>query len=199
MKIVEYLIPTQIYVKPEITKLSPWPIKNTSDNFYIIIPTVTSPLPDNVMFIQETLIVDPHSSAQYIPKFVKLGMNLSQSFAVKIPSGVKIRLLVIDDVRSMSITETSVMKNTAASSMEHLKEEQVVVLHSETGDILSAIDKKLNGESMTSKADDNSATPIVNEIELEPGDPIQAPQQEPVKRKRGRPPKHKQVDLSELL
>lgn len=197
MKIVEYIIQTQLYVKPEITKLSPWPIRNDSDNYYIVIPTMTSVLPDNVMFVQETLIVNPHSSAQYVPKLVKLGMNLSQSYAVKIPNGIKIRLLVIDDVRSMAITESSIIKNTTTSM------ERQPIVHDPKDlnreDILSSIDKRIeNVDQPRMRADDNSASPIVNEINLETNAPVYE-HVAPPKRKRGRPPKQKVLELQEII
>lgn len=179
MKIVEYLISSQIFVKPEITKLSPWSIKNESDNFYIIIPTVTSQLPDNVMFIQETLIVDPHSSSQYIPKLIKLSMNLSQSFATKLPNGIKIRLLIIDDIKSLStITGSSVVKGSIQSiNQEIIKSDELDIKSnkkSETDILLSAIDKKLiDNSSLNLKAEDNSVEPMINEIMLEIGEPVQ--------------------------
>ena len=49
MRIFEYKISKNIYVKAEITKLTPFPINNDTDNYFIVIPSVISVLPNNVM------------------------------------------------------------------------------------------------------------------------------------------------------
>ena len=193
MKIVEYSISSQLFVKPEITRLSPWTIQNDSDNFYIIIPTVTSQLPDNVMFIQETLIVDPHTKNQYVPKLIKLNMNLTQSYSVKIPNGIKIRLLIIDDVKDLSsIEESKIIKGSKEYSNHIINKPLVVEKQSNNVDpLLSSIDNKLNEDnSLNLKAEDNSATPIISEITLGTGNPVSSEHTQCTGR-RGRPPKRK--------
>lgn len=100
MRILNYKIQSAINVKAEITKLTGFPIKNETDSFYLVIPTLISTLPDNVMFIQETLLIEPHSIKDYIPKVVKLGVTLSQSSATKLPRGIEIKLIVIDDIKN---------------------------------------------------------------------------------------------------
>lgn len=100
MRILNYKIQSAINVKAEITKLVGFPIKNETDSFYLVIPTLISTLPDNVMFIQETLLIEPHSTKDYIPKVVKLGVTLSQSSATKLPKGIEIKLIVIDDIKN---------------------------------------------------------------------------------------------------
>lgn len=100
MRILNYKIQSAINVKAEITKLTGFPIKNETDSFYLVIPTLISTLPDNVMFIQETLLIEPHFIKDYIPKVVKLGVTLSQSSATKLPRGIEIKLIVIDDIKN---------------------------------------------------------------------------------------------------
>ena len=68
MRIFEYKISKNIYVKAEITKLTPFPINNDTDNYFIVIPSVISVLPNNVMFIPKTMIIDPHTKADMSPK-----------------------------------------------------------------------------------------------------------------------------------
>ena len=53
MRILNYRIQSTINVKAEITKLTGFPIKNETDSFYLVVPTLISTLPGNVMFIQE--------------------------------------------------------------------------------------------------------------------------------------------------
>ena len=120
MRILNYKIQSAINVKAEITKLTGFPIKNETDSFYLVIPTLISTLPDNVMFIQETLLIEPHSIKDYIPKVVKLGVTLSQSSATKLPRGIEIKLIVIDDIKNELSNISSTMnirsKNTKNNS-----------------------------------------------------------------------------------
>ena len=112
MRIIEYKIPTQIFVKAEITKLSALPITNNSNNYYIVIPSVVTNLPDNIMFIQETLIINPNSTANYVPKLIKLGVTLSQSMATALPKGIELKLLIIDNVDAQfNINDVTTIKS----------------------------------------------------------------------------------------
>ena len=112
MRIIEYKIPTQIFVKAEITKLSALPITNNSNNYYIVIPSIITNLPDNIMFIQETLIINPNSTANYVPKLIKLGVTLSQSMATALPKGIELKLLIIDDINAQfNINDVTTIKS----------------------------------------------------------------------------------------
>ena len=182
MKIIEYKIPSQIYVKAEITKLIALPINNSSDNYYMIIPSVISTLPDNVMFIQETLLVPPHSVVNYIPKIVKLGVTLSQSLPTKLTKGIDIRLLVIDNINNLSITGNDVVKKVQAKSNKiennynkdniFVSDGVKVVVDDQRKQLLGAIDEvivnnEMAVESLNNKNNNISQQPIVKEVNLE--------------------------------
>lgn len=120
MRILEYKIPSQLYVKAEITKLTPLPIPNNTDKYYLVIPSLNSTLADNVMFIQETLLIPPHTTLSYTPKIVKLGVTLSESLATSLPKGIEIKILILDNIDNeiSAVTEsTSVrVRNTKKSN-----------------------------------------------------------------------------------
>ena len=120
MRILNYRIQSTINVKAEITKLTGFPIKNETDSFYLVVPTLISTLPDNVMFIQETLLIEPHSTKDYTPKVVKLGVTLSQSSATKLPKGIEIKLIIIDNIKSELSSITSTM-NIRSKNTNNLK------------------------------------------------------------------------------
>ena len=112
MRILEYKIPNQIFVKAEITKLTPLPINNNSDNYYLLIPSVSSTLPDNVMFVQETLLIPPHTTSNYIPKIVKLGVTISESLATPLSKGIEIKIVILDNIVNeiSALTDSSYVK-----------------------------------------------------------------------------------------
>ena len=102
MQIFNYKISKNIFVKAEITKLTPFPIKNDTDNYYVVIPSVVSQLPNNVMFIPKIMIIDPHTNAEYTPEIVKLGVTLAESISTGLSKGIEIKLLIIDNVEDLA-------------------------------------------------------------------------------------------------
>lgn len=112
MRVLEYKIHKQIFVKATITSLAPCPIVNDSDNFYLVIPTLNSELPDDILFIQEAILVSPHTNTNYIPKVVKLGVTLSQSVASQLPRGIEIKLIIFDNINNeiQSVTNVDYIK-----------------------------------------------------------------------------------------
>lgn len=102
MQIFNYKISKNIFVKAEITKLTPFPIKNNTDNYFVVIPSIVSQLPNNVMFIPKTIIIDPHTNAEYTPEIVKLGVTLAESISTGLPKGIEIKLLIIDNVKDLT-------------------------------------------------------------------------------------------------
>lgn len=231
MRIIEYKIPTQIFVKAEITKLSPLPITNNSDNYYMIIPTVTSILPDNIMFIQETMLVAPCTTSNYIPKLVKLGVSLSQSMATALPKGIELKLLVIDNIpNQLHITDISSIKNSNKNVQQmvvpmnserivsNINNDNVLMsdgvkVHADNTQrgLLNAIDNALlKNEGYTNTntyapAQNNSAEPIINEIELIEAQSsnnvnnsiiVENNMNSPIKRGRGRPRKNPMTEVA---
>ena len=157
MRVLEYKIQKQIFVKAEITKLTAYPIVNNSDNFYLVIPTLISELPDNIMFIQENILVNPHTTVNYIPKVVKLGVTLSQSVASQLPRGIEIKLIIFDnitdEVQSVTNIDYIKAKNERAKKNNNIDDNknknayvydgQKVIVGEEQYNILQGIDKIL--------------------------------------------------------
>ena len=201
LRIIEYKIPTQIFVKAEITKLSPLPIVNNSNNYNIVIPSVVTNLPDNIMFIQETLIVNPNSTENYIPKLIKLGVTLSQSMATSLPKGIELKLLIIDNISAqfniddittiksndskknnqspiMQVDSNSIKKNIDNNVI--ISDGDKIKVDNERKFLLDTVDKMLDKQEeklrtiSTNTIGNNSAVPIVNEL------PIQEQQQDQI-------------------
>ena len=210
MRLLEYNIKSQVFIKAEITKLTAYPIKNDSDNYYVVIPIIKTDLPNNIMFLNETIIVDPHSTANYVPKFIKMGVTLSQSMATALPNGVSIRLLIIDNIENMSIdniqhitvhnknSNNSTNKPTNPNKLgSYVTDNRIVKTDINTMDILSVIDSKLDKDVVVdNKFKDNSIEPDISEIEIKTKPaapkkniPLDA-NGNPIKRGRGRPRKY---------
>lgn len=209
MRILEYKMQHNIFVKSEITKLSPLNIKNDSDNYNLVIPSLISELPDNIMFIQECIIINPKSSINYIPKLIKLGINISQSFATPLPKGIEIRLLIIDNISDQinnvssyelkhvkNNNSANVIDNTAVNSNNkstYITDNTKVNVDNNTMMLLQSIDNKLlNNNNDMGGFKDNTSKPIVNEfdIALSETKSNSITQQNHTKRGRGRPRKY---------
>ena len=212
MRLLEYNIKSQVFIKAEITKLTAYPIKNDSNNYYVVIPILKTDLPNNIMFLNDTIIVDPHSTYNYVPKFIKMGVTLSQSMATALPNGVSIRLLIIDNIEDMSIDnvqhitvhnkntiENNNKNNNSNQTSSYITDNTVIKTDSNTMDILMTIDSKLNNKYNSNNVfKDNTTIPNVNEVEIKKNDKIIAPKKNipldsdgnPIKRGRGRPRKY---------
>ena len=187
MRIIEYKIPNQIFVKAEITKLTPLPITNDTNSYNMVIPSVTSSLPNNIMFIQETLLIPPYTTSNYIPKIVKLGVTLSQSMATALPKGIELKLLVIDNIAAqLNITDVSNVKANnklqqrfvpidSDNVVRKLEENDNVILtddakipvDKERKHLLDSIDNViLKREGYTVGNVVNDVQPIIKEVEL---------------------------------
>lgn len=112
MRIINYKINKLIYIKTQITKLTPVLIENNSNQYYFVLSSVVSSIPDDTMFIPETLLIAPHSSEYYTPKLVKIGATFSGSMNTKLPKGIEIKILVFDNIdnKAFTITDTSTFK-----------------------------------------------------------------------------------------
>ena len=208
MRLLEYSIKNQVFIKAEITKLTAYPIKNDTDNYYVVIPILNTDIPNNIMFINETLIIDPHTIGNYVPKFIKMGVTLSQSLATSLPNGVTIRLLIIDSIENMAINNiqhiTVTSKNSIANmgnksinpnhAASYITDNKVIKTDSNTMNILSMIDDKLNGNNSNNIDNNANQNYDVNEVIIKTT-PQKPPIQydtngNPIKRGRGRPRKY---------
>lgn len=178
MRIFEYKISKNIYVKAEITKLTPFPINNDTDNYFIVIPSVISVLPNNVMFIPKTMIIDPHTKADYVPEIVKLGVTLAESISTGLPKGIEIKLLVIDNIRQdltdvSSITTVRIGNSTSSkvgrpkSTKKVDKEENSKPVDAEQEFLLDMIDNHKEINDYNSDVDTTNENDNDTELEKE--------------------------------
>ena len=167
MRIFEYKISKNIYVKAEITKLTPFPINNDTDNYFIVIPSVITNLPNNVMFIPKTIIIDPHTKVDYVPEIVKLGVTLAESMSTGLPKGIEIKLLIIDniaDLTDVSSVTTVRIANQSNSKVGRpksiknniIKEENTKPVDDEQAYLLNLIDNHKEVKDYNSDKEENN-------------------------------------------
>lgn len=155
MKILDYVINTKVFIKTEPTAFSALPIDNSSDNFYLVIPSLISDLPNDVMFISYSILIPPHTTKDYIPKFVRLGAsNIGQRLSTEV-TGIKLKLIIIDSIAAddMIITESYTLKsnNSKVNTSTHTNitntitsDGTTIKTDNETAFILNMIDSRIN-------------------------------------------------------
>lgn len=220
MKILDYVINSKVFIKTEPTAFTSLPIDNTSDNFYLILPTLVNELPNDVMFINDSLLIAPHTTKDYIPKFVRLGTpNIGQRLSVEV-NGIKLKLIIIDTISAddMVVTESYTLKtnskimhnnnlSTINNSNTKLTSDGVdIKTDTDTAFILNMIDSRINQRIIGSNvstlmSDDMSKSPIataitndiinINTNPLKPKKKVEYDENgNPIQRKRGRPRKY---------
>ena len=152
MRVLNYKITSPINVKAEITRLPSFPITNETDSYYLVIPVLESVLPDNVAYIQECMLIEPHTTKQFVPKFVKLGVSLSTSLATKLNKGVELRLMLIEDILNNvaihSVSSISTNNDTKASKSSTKATKKHKVQDSADAS-MAMIDDQLNSQPQT--------------------------------------------------
>lgn len=204
MRILEYRIKKQISVKAEITTLIPFPIDNDSDNYCLVIPSVISELPNNVMFIQDILIVEPHSKVNYYPKIVKLGITINQTITTLLPKGIELKILILDNIKdevfkvdsieSLKLNSRSFNQSDNNKDLSYVSDGSVIKpKDKEQFSILQKIDNVLESKSNYKKEKEVESIQQDN-IEISVKPQVAEEQQPVVKRGRGRPRKNSVVN-----
>lgn len=202
MKIIQYEVNNSVFIKAEPTKLTPLPLNNDSDGYYLVIPSIVSELPDDIMFIAESILVPPHSHIQYYPKMVKMGVSLSQSIATKITTGIVIKLIVIDNINEqITVNESYTIKTGSKRTPTPQPPAPVsdgitIKADPNTLGILTMIDKQIDKRE---KMYDNNIVVKNSKPDVVISESYSSASSiidETPKRKRGRPPK-KKVELNQ--
>lgn len=96
LRFMQYSISSGFFVKTsEVTKLTPVSISNETDFFWAIVPSVSSELPKDVLFLQETTFVPPHSVLKFEPKLVKIGA-FGFTSSTRVENGISVDILIIE-------------------------------------------------------------------------------------------------------
>nr|DAE84990.1 MAG TPA: hypothetical protein [Caudoviricetes sp.] len=215
MRIINYRIFKPVHVKTEVTKLTSLPITNSTDSYYLVTPIIINDLPNDVVFLSESILIAPNSTYNYIPKLVKVGANLNSSFTTILPKGIEIKVVVIDSLGSESLTITSTESYKASGKGDNLtvtpmlptdgaiiaKElEEEAMGTSETNKLLDIIDSKAINEDFSDEEQVNVTHTITHREEvLQPLITNDKP-----KKRRGRPKGSKnkvpgQLEMKQLL
>lgn len=157
VRVINYRIFKPIHVKTEVTKLTALPITNNTDSYYLVTQIIINDLPNDVIFLNESILIAPHTTYNYIPKLLKVGANLNSSFTSILPKGVEIKVIILDSIGGQDLAITSTESYKASGSGDNItvtpmletdgstiaKEMQEEVMGiADTNKLLSIIDRK---------------------------------------------------------
>lgn len=157
MRVINYRIFKPVHVKTEVTKLTALPISNNTDSYYLVTQIIINDLPNDVIFLNESILIAPHTTHNYIPKLLKIGANLNSSFTSILPKGVEIKVIILDSIGGQdlaitstesykasgtgdNITVTPMLETDGSIIVKEMQEEAMGITN--TNKLLSIIDRK---------------------------------------------------------
>ena len=162
---MQYSISSGFFVKTsEVTKLTPFPISNETDFFWAIVPSVSSNLPTDVLFLQEAVFVPPHSTVKFEPKLVKIGSVGFASTATRVENGLSVDILIIE---GLDITKTEKTKSQRKTTVKEKPREKPA--SSITDRIDAILMERENHEESVKKSQEKSRS-IQEDYENEAGE-----------------------------